>query len=170
MEEVSETGDKVAELTPEQMEALRKSSDLLVCGAEERQEHLQEVMVHEALANVTESEMSDGGVTLNCDNLRQIVETLKVAAENYDYKENEKETLLVNALKASLEAGAKDDDKWIELTPEENKLLKSMLERATKPDTANVYELPKDKKESLNRAEDVLQKAVRKARRTTVCD
>ena len=101
-------------------------------------------MVHEALANVTESEMSDGGRwTLNCDNLRQIVETLKVAAENYDYKENEKETLLVNALKASLEAGAKDDDKWIELTPEENKLLKSMLERATKPDTANVYELPK---------------------------
>ena len=42
-----------------------------------------------------------------------------MAAENYDYKENEKETLLVNALKASLEAGAKDDDKWIELTPEE---------------------------------------------------
>ena len=32
LEEVSETGDKVAELTPEQMEALRKSSDLLVCG------------------------------------------------------------------------------------------------------------------------------------------
>ena len=163
LEEVSETGDKVAELTPEQMEALRKSSDLLVCGAEERQEHLQEVMVHEALANVTESEMSDGGVTLNCDNLRADCGNIESGSrKTMITKKTKKETLLVNALKASLEAGAKDDDKWIELTPEENKLLKSMLERATKPDTANVYELPKDKKESLNRAEDVLQKAVEK--------
>ena len=121
------------EMDAKQLGALKKCCDLLEVGAEERHEHLAEVLAAESVAALDDSKTVDGCVILSADGVAKIVESLKMSGVDIEL-ESDDESDAACCLREALKAGLNEDGA-LQLSPEQSALLKDMLEKAAKTDT-----------------------------------